>query len=570
MSAVMKEVAAPVRRNGRGAYLVCPPGTSKPVGYSRATSISSLLDDTGFLKDWGQRMTALGLAGRPDLFDALKNQDPTDTTAINSICRAALEASGANTRRDLGTLIHTYFERSCIDPAFETPEPYAADIAAIHAAISAAGYRLRPEFSEMVLVLDAHSIAGTADSVLERISDGALFIADLKTGRTLHPLNHAIQLAIYARADAIYRQGPATDGSEDVRLPMPEVSQETAIIIHCQPESAHCDLHELDIAAGAEALDVCIDVRGWRKAKLLKKIEGGGIVISPAALSVPSTEGSSSTAAAGEPSVGIIDVEESAGRKAAGARPGAPSSSTSDTSLQMLQARTGWILDRIDAIKDAGHVNELGLAWPPRIATPKMLREGEGTWVADDIDAIDGALTGVEAVNELSLGPNDPQIVAYQAEMLAERMRKAEPVERLTLPEAIEDDRIADPSDVARLRVSLAGMLRGDDASEKARAERVIRWVREGNRVRPWSMAAPGEPTPLRHWAISAAAVAATDLVDFDPPEGHSPDEGVRNALALVIGEDAHVPTFTVGALLGTLTFDQAIRLADLSAVVTP
>jgi len=564
MSAVMKEIAAPVRRNGRGAYLVVAPGTSKPVGYARATSISSLLDDTGFLKDWGQRMTALGLAGRPDLLDALKTQDPTDTTAINSICRAALEASGANTRRDLGTLIHTYFERSCIDPTFETPEPYAADIAAIHAAISAAGYRLRPEFSEMVLVLDAHQIAGTADSVLERISDGALFIADLKTGRTLHPLNHSIQLAIYARADAIYRQGAATDGSEDVRLPMPKVSQETAIIIHCQPESAHCDLHELDIAAGAEALNVCMAVREWRKAKLLNKIEG-------VALSGTSTEGNG-TANAGAPSVGTLDVEEPAHRKAAGAGLGAPSSSTSHTSsLQMLQARTGWILDRIDAIKTAGHVNELGLAWPPRIATPKMLREGEGTWVADDIDAIDRALTGVEAVNELSLGPNDPQIVAYQAEMIAEKMRKAEPVERPTLPEVIEeDDRIADPSEVARLRVLLAGMLRGDDASEKARAERVIRWVREGNRVRPWGMAAPGEPTPLRHWAISAAAITATDLVDFDPAEGHSPDEGVRNALALVIGEDAHVPTFTVGGLLGTLTFDQAIRLADLSAVVTP
>jgi hypothetical protein len=312
-----------------------------------------------------------------------------------------------------------------------------------------------------------------------------------------------------------------------------------------------------------------MSIRNWRKAKLIKKIEGGGTINSPAALSAPSTEGKG-TANAPAPSVDIIDVEESAGRKAAGAAPGAPSSSTSDTSLQMLQARTGWILDRIDAIKAAGHVNELGLAWPPRVATPKMLREGEGTWVSDDIDAIDGALTGVEAVNELGLGPNDPQVVAYQSEMLAERMRKAEPVERPTLPEAIEDDRIADPSDVARLRVSLAGMLRGDNESEKARAERVIRWVREGNRVRPWSMAAPGEPTPLRHWAISAAAVAATDLIDFDPAEGHSPDEGVRNALALVIGEDAHVPTFTVGALLGTLTFDQAIRLADLSAVVTP
>ena len=570
MSAVMKEVAAPVRRNGRGAYLVVAPGTSKPVGYSRATSISSLLDDTGFLKDWGQRMTALGLAGRPDLFDALKNQDPTDTTAINSICRAALEASGANLRRDLGTLIHTYFERSCIDPTFETPEPYAADIAAIHAAISAAGYRLRPEFSEMVLVLDAHKIAGTADSVLERISDGALFIADLKTGRTLHPLNHAIQLAIYARADAIYRQGAATDGSEDIRLPMPEVSQETAIIIHCEPESGHCDLHELDIAAGLRALDVAMSIRNWRKAKLIKKIEGGGNVISPAALSAPSTEGKG-TANAPAPSVGIIDAGESADREAAGVGPDAPSSPASDTSpLQMLQARTCWILDRIDAIKAAGLVAELGSSWPSGIATPKMLRDGEGLWVSDDIDGIDGTLTAIEAVHEIPFGPNDPQVVADLAEMIAEKQVQATPVERLQLPEVEEDDRIADPSDVARLRVSLAGMLRGDDASEKARGERVIRWVREGNRVRPWSMAAPGEPTPLRHWAISAAAVAATDLVDFDPPEGHSPDEGVRNALALVIGEDAHVPTFTVGALLGTLTFDQAIRLADLSAVVTP
>ena len=557
MSATMKEVAAPVRRNGRGAYLVVAPGTSKPIGYSRATSISSLLDDTGFLKDWGQRMTALGLAGRPDLFDALKKQDPTDTTAINSICRAALEASGANLRRDLGTLIHTYFERSCIDPTFETPEPYAADIAAIHAAISAAGYRLRPEFSEMVLVLDEHKIAGTADSVLERISDGALFIADLKTGRSLHALNHSIQLAIYARADAIYRQGAATDGSEDVRLPMPEVSQEAAIIIHCQPESARCDLHELNIGLGAEALELCMDIRIWRKCKLMRP--------------VPSTEGNSSTAAAGEPSVGIIDAGESADRKAAGVGPDAPSSPASDTSpLQMLQERTGWILDRIDAIKAAGLVAELGSSWPSGIATPKMLRDGEGLWVSDDIDGIDGTLTAIEAVHEIPFGPNDPQVVAYQAEMLAERLRKAEPVERPTLPEAIEDDRIADPSDVARLRILLSGMAWSDDAGEKARGERVIRWVKEGGRVRPWGMAPKGEPTPLRKYAICAAAIAATDLIDFDPPEGHSPDEGVRNALALVIGEDAHVPTFTVGALLGTLTFDQAIRLADLSAVVTP
>ena len=573
MSATMKEVAAPVRRNGRGAYLVCPPGTSKPIGYSRATSISSLLDDTGFLKDWGQRMTALGLAGRPDLFDALKNQDPKDTTAINSICRAALEASGANLRRDLGTLIHTYFERSCIDPTFETPEPYAADIAAIHAAISAAGYRLRPEFSEMVLVLDAHKIAGTADSVLERISDGALFVGDLKTGRTLHPLNHSIQLAIYARADAIYRQGPATDGSEDVRLPMPEVSQETAIIIHAQPESAHCDLHELNIGLGAEALELCMDIRIWRKCRLMRPaavIEGGGTINSPAALSGPSTEGKG-TANAPAPSVDIIDAGESADREAAGVGPDAPSSPASDTSpLQMLQERTCWILDRIDAIKSAGLVAELGTSWPSGIATPKMLRDGEGLWVSDDIDGIDSALIAIEAVHEIPFGPNDPQVVADLAEMIAEKQVQAKPVERRQLPEAVEDDRVADPSDVAKLRISLSAMVRGDDEAAKARGERVIRWVREGSRVRPWSMAPVGEPTPLRHWAICAAAIACTDLIDFDPPEGQSPDEGIRNALSVVIGEDAHVPTFTVGGLLGTLTFDQACRLAELSAVVAP
>jgi hypothetical protein len=53
---------------------------------------------------------------------------------------------------------------------------------------------------------------------------------------------------------------------------MPEVSQLYGVIIHVQPGSGVCDLHWLDLALGAEALELAIAVRQMRKAKVLSPI----------------------------------------------------------------------------------------------------------------------------------------------------------------------------------------------------------------------------------------------------------------------------------------------------------
>jgi hypothetical protein len=258
---------------------VLAPDGKKPEGYTRATTVAKALDDTSNLMAWGRRMTALGLAARPDLLALVQTTDNTDKKALDRLCESASEAGGATARRDLGTALHKMFEASCVTPGYQPPATYAADILAIHQALRAAGLQVVDECSELMVVIDRHKIAGMADLIVERIEDGQLFIADLKTGSSVEwgALGWAIQLSIYANADNIYIQGAAADGSEDLRAPMPAVNKDEAIIIHCEPESGSCDLHTLDIRRGFEALEVAMNVREWRKKrKLLVPFKGAG------------------------------------------------------------------------------------------------------------------------------------------------------------------------------------------------------------------------------------------------------------------------------------------------------
>ena len=59
-----------------------------------------------------------------------------------------------------------------------------------------------------------------------------------------------------------------------------------------------------------------------------------------------------------------------------------------------------------------------------------------------------------------------------------------------------------------------------------------------------------------RRYLISSASVALAEGDD---------DEWARAILAVVLGDDAHKPTVTVGQLLGTLTRDQAVQVDELA-----
>jgi hypothetical protein len=535
------------RRDRWGRYLVVPPGGGKPVGYTRATTVAKALDDTANLMAWSNRMTALGLAQRPDLLALVQAADPDDRDELNKVCERAKEAGGATARRDLGTALHTMVEKAHADPDWKVPDSYAADVAAVQAAIDAAGYEVVDGMSEVMVVLDRHTIAGTSDLTLRRRCDGRLRIADLKTGSSVKfgALAWAIQLSVYAQADARYVQGDAKDGSEDQRLPMLEVDRDTALILHVQPGSGACDVHELDIAAGAEALEVAMQVRSWRSRK--------GLLV-PIAIEGRGDEG---TATPSTPAP-VTSVEPAAAPSEAPDQPaaGTPSSPApaagepvplaAALDAVVHQARVAWVLRRIDVI--LGHTaapTTMGQLWPADVPRPKEVPGGPGNWTAAQLDEIARVLDLVEAQHEMPFGDEDPKVSAARA---AESQRRAD-LDAERMGEATDH---ADDADVAWLRQVLAQM----DVDAQAQ---VLRWIDEADAAGvPWKMSPAGQRTPRRRWAIAAAALELAMLAGNVAGD----DTGPRAALTLVIGDDAQQPVHRVGALLGTLTIAQAEQLA--------
>ena len=411
----------PIRRDQWGRYKVLPPEGKKPVGYARATTVAKALDDTSNLAAWGKRMTALGLAVRPDLLAMIQTTDNTDKKALDRLCDSASEAGGATARRDLGTALHKMFEQSCITPGYQPPPAYVADITAIHTTLREAGLQVVDECSELMVVLDQYQIAGMADLIVERVSDGELFIADLKTGSSVAygALGWAIQLAIYANADHIYIQGPEADGSADLRAPMPAVNKKQALIIHCQPESGACDLHTLDIGKGFAALETAISVREWRKQKkLLLPFEGTSGVESR------------SMVALDEPAAGPITPEPTAPAAGVAEHITAVESAIVERD-HMIMLRTLWLLERIRLLGQAGHIEQVQQYWPQNTAGPKAVRSQEAVWSIADIAAVIKCVDAVEAATDTPFGATDPELAhtmaVAQTQQLLDHIAGAEP-----------------------------------------------------------------------------------------------------------------------------------------------
>ena len=456
---LIEPLADPIRRDQYGRYKVLAPNGKKPVGYSRATTIAKALDDTSNLAAWGKRMTALGLASRPDLLAMVQTTDATDKKALDRLCESASEAGGATARRDLGTALHKMFEQSCVTPGYKPPATYAADITAIHTTLREAGLQVVDECSELMVVIDKHQIAGMADLIVERISDGELFIADLKTGSSVAygALGWAIQLSIYANADNIYIQGQAVDGSEDLRAPMPAVNKAQAFIIHCEPESGACSLHTLNIERGFQALECAMEVREWRKARklLVPFVSAGGeradeAVVAPTepAASTPTSAADISTPAAGP---GVGEVTASSEPSPTPDTPPDERDSWQPVDLgpaltkleeqqasqleadyaaiverdHMLTLRRIWLLERIRIIGEQGFITTLQAEWPDNCPGPKAVRNGDTTWNIAETAAVVKCVDTVEMAHDMPFGATDPELVQRLKLEETERFVKA-------------------------------------------------------------------------------------------------------------------------------------------------
>jgi hypothetical protein len=241
-----------------GGPMIVPPGGGKETYYQRISTYAKLLDDASSLNLWYGRMTALGLARRPDLAMLAGTLQPDDKNALNNLVEQAMDAAQSSAAANRGTALHAATEHVDLGGDIEAlPADMRDDISAYQQAMN----RLTVLAIEKFVVLDDLKVAGTFDRLL-LCPDGKIRVGDLKTGSSAAAFPHsaAAQTAMYAHG-VMY----TPDGT---RTPMPNIDLDHAVLIHLPQGTGTCELHLLDIRAGWEAAQLGIRVKEWRKSKI--------------------------------------------------------------------------------------------------------------------------------------------------------------------------------------------------------------------------------------------------------------------------------------------------------------
>jgi len=546
-----------VKRNRRGQYLLREKGATKRTGWPRASNVAKAVSDSFSFEAHWKRTTLAGGHIDPELAARCHAALQDDNKAeAGRIAERAFALAGGNVKRDRGTLTHDYLECKLRDPDFVVPELYRAQIDAIIAAIKAKGFRIVSEFCEQIVLLDDLHIAGKLDLILHHEATDTYYVGDLKTGSVdFGGVEWCIQLHIYANADCGYVQGEAEDGSEDQRIDLPPLNRERAVIINAPLDTTDVHFYWLDISHGPELLDLCMKVRKARnlKSKVLTKIEGGG----PTTTAVDGT----GTANADDvtESVVVATVEEA---------------TNNATALDILhEARTAWLIRRTEHLVAALSKRHVAEVWPTDVPGPKHVKEGKHVWTAADIDCAAKALDALEAKHDVPFGDEDPAETdkrrkATEASLRAEAQRMADNDRYQLVKSAPKGSkRKATAEQVKTLGDIVAAMANGTP-DERARIQRVQLWQRHGSeRGVPWRLG-DHNPVPFRIWAVATAAVGCADLIDLGAAD---PDGPVRDLLSVVLEDHdlAQQPAHDVGALIGLLTTEQALRLAEMAETAT-
>jgi hypothetical protein len=407
------------RRDRWGRYLWVPRNGGKPTGHTRVTTVAKALDDGGGLAPWKSTLSICGLIMRRGLRSqwetlmAETNGDPWYAGAESKArCKKLVEecaaAGGANERRDTGTSLHAL---TALADAGRTPshvtEETEADLRAYREGLAAAGVTIMPEWIETPVVLDDHRVAGVFDRLVMVSDFPRPMIADLKCGADLSYswTQIAVQLGAYANASAVYRQGAANDGSEDLREPMPEVDRDNGLIMWLNAGSGRLELFLVDLQAGWEAFSHSMWARGWRNAQVARPLAEGGWTRRPLeeelAASIEALTGHESP------------PESPQSAPEPPAAPTAPPAQESPTPVAVIDGyhvwdhetpgnygtrlRT-WLQDRIDVIgKNPTARADLGRGWPAE--TPTLRSSTDHS--PEQLAAIEVVLNAVERQHKI-------------------------------------------------------------------------------------------------------------------------------------------------------------------------
>ena len=268
----------------RGRYkLPDPDDPSKEMLFTRVSNIAKTLEDTYHLEQWKLRMTAAGVARRPDLQQSILALDVNeDKYAFRGIIDRAHDAAGGNQGSDHGTAVHTHTET--VDKGGTLPAGLRAQtqttLENYRQALEKYRIEHRPEWMERVVLNRTFNVVGRLDRAAV-LHDPALLgigkpgplniIDDVKSQKTMDfgALAISIQLAIYANADLVFNED--TGRWDELGI---ELDRDVAVVLHIPSIDTRCDVHLINIRKGWEYAQLAMSVRKSRTDKTLNRLVG--------------------------------------------------------------------------------------------------------------------------------------------------------------------------------------------------------------------------------------------------------------------------------------------------------
>ena len=239
--------------------LILPPDGGKPVAYRRASTFAEVLENHIGLENWKRRLTAEGLAQRPDLVQAIHTANKREVMAI---CEEAMTAAGGDVASRNGTTMHGLTDR--LDAGESMPKGLPANIRAMLDAYRREMERFEYLDGERFVVQDKIKVAGTYDRRVRDKQTGRVHIGDLKTGQSLEhlALKTPAQVAVYASGVWYDLDGTREEHGADrdrgllIWLPWTD-----------DPDKAICELRWLDLRIGRRTILEAFKVEEFRKIK---------------------------------------------------------------------------------------------------------------------------------------------------------------------------------------------------------------------------------------------------------------------------------------------------------------
>ena len=251
----------PVDRDRWDRPLIKQLDGSPPVPYRRASTVADVIESHYGLHQWELRLTAQGLAQRPDLVQSI-HTTRAPSPEFNEIVDTAMDVAGKNVASRNGSTMHALTE--LLDRGVPIPKGLPSNIVAMLEKYQQAMERFEVLDTERFVVQDKIKVAGTYDRrVVDKLT-GEIRIGDLKTGQRLEhqALKTPAQVAVYAAGQWYDDDGRREDHGADrdwgllIWLPWSD-----------DPRQAVCEIRSLDLRIGRKAIMEAFRVERLRTMK---------------------------------------------------------------------------------------------------------------------------------------------------------------------------------------------------------------------------------------------------------------------------------------------------------------